>query len=315
MPARPSVLVITGPTASGKTLVAFSCALAMDAEIISADSRQVYAQVTIGTAKPPREMLDRVPHHFIDVVPLTETYTAGRFFAEAQQRIRRIHAQGKSVIIAGGSGLYIRALTEGIFAGAFSDSAMRKRLQDELEHLGREALYRELIERDPVIAARTPIQNTHRLLRALEVCRLAGMPFSELRVARIPESTCDFFVTGIQWEREVLYARIHERVDEMLAAGLVQEVDELLRAGTDPSATALNTVGYKEVIRYLANQLTYENMVSSIKQHTRNYAKRQLTWFRKETGIRWYRAAEGADLPEIAEEITRDFSQFRENAK
>ena len=218
MDAIPSIIIITGPTASGKSEVAFRCALDMNAEIISADSRQMYRHVTIGTAKPDRDMLARVRHHFIDELELHETYTAGRFFHEASERIRDIHRRGKAIIVAGGSGLYIRALTGGIFTGSFSDSAVRKKLEEELSLHGSKVLHQELTERDPVLAASTPAHNPHRLIRALEVCRVSGKPFSELRARLMPRLDYRYQLAGISWDRAVLYARIDERVGRMLEA-------------------------------------------------------------------------------------------------
>jgi tRNA dimethylallyltransferase len=309
--AFPPVLVVTGPTASGKSDVAFQCALELDAEIISADSRQIYKAVSIGTAKPPMAMRERVRHHFVDEVGLDETYAAGRFADEAGKRIREILARGHSVVVVGGSGLYIRALTGGMFEGAYSDPKVRAALQDELQRSGSEALHRELTMRDPVLAAVTPAHNPHRLIRALEVCRVSGRPFSELRTRLAPRPRYRFMQTAIDWNREALYARIDERVDRMLEAGLVDEVRRILRTGTDPSVTALNTVGYKEVICYLDGAMTYSEMRAKIQQHTRNFAKRQLTWFRKESGLRWYPAASEAELPAIAERMCVDFRSMQ----
>jgi tRNA dimethylallyltransferase len=311
---RPFVLVITGPTASGKSQTAFQCALELDAEIISADSRQIYRHVTIGTAKPDRVMLERVPHHFIDMLELDETYTAGRFYQEARDRIHDIHARGKAIVVAGGSGLYVRALAGGIFTGSYSDPEVRKALQTELAERGSDALHRELEERDPALAAVTPASNPHRLVRALEACRISGRPFSELRAGGMPSLDYCVMLTGISWDRALLYKRIDERVDRMLDEGLIRETEDILKSGTDPSLPALNTVGYKEVIGYLSGEFPYERMRSLIQQHTRNYAKRQTTWFRKEQGLSWYQAGSDADLPVIAGNACEAFRRFRRGA-
>jgi tRNA dimethylallyltransferase len=310
---RQNILVITGPTATGKTEAGIECAAALNGEIVGADSRQVYRGLNIGTAKPSREQLAAVKHHFIDHVDPSETYTAGRYFAEAAACIRDIHARGKTAVVVGGTGLYVRALLDGIFESPENETRMeREKLLEELERLGPAALHEELARRDPEAAASVSPNNHPRLLRALEVCRVAGKPISALRRERTKAPEWSALVCGLILPRDLLYKRIDERTDRMLASGLVEETRALLEAGLRPECNALNTVGYKEAIRHLRGELDYEDMALLIRQHTRNYAKRQMTWFRKESRLRWYDSTAGA--LGAAAKILKDFREFQRPA-
>jgi tRNA dimethylallyltransferase len=304
----PCVLMIAGPTASGKTAVAIHCALALNAEIINADSRQVYRELTIGTAKPTPEERSAVPHHFVGQVSLTDRYTVGHFFQEAVEQISALFARGKNVVVAGGSGLYIKALLDGIFDSPETDESVRKSLQREFENSGLAPLVKELSICDPDLAQSIDTANPHRILRALEVCRVTGKPFSLLRknLRVLPFTT---YVAGLQWDRGTLYGRVDARVDAMLEGGFVSEVMGLLNAGVNPHIQAFNTIGYKEIVRYLSGAISYDTMVAQLKQHTRNFAKRQLTWFRKEHRIHWYEVRDETELDGIHEHIIKDFQR------
>ncbi|MDH7515213.1 MAG: tRNA (adenosine(37)-N6)-dimethylallyltransferase MiaA [Bacteroidota bacterium] len=305
---KPLVLVIAGPTASGKTEVGILCASALGGEIISADSRQVYRGFDIGSAKPSPEWRAIVPHYFIDCADAEESYTAGRFAREAAARILEIAARGKRPIVVGGSGLYIRALMDGLFDDSVFDiKTERERLRVELAARGAAVLYAELARCDPAAAASISPANVPRILRALEVCRATGMPYSVVRQERMVEVPFEGWYCGIRWPRPELYARIERRVDEMFRRGLVEEVRALLERGTDPNARAFNGVGYREVAAYLHGSLTRDEAVRLVKQHSRNYAKRQMTWFAKDTRIRWYEARNADDLPRIASRIEEDY--------
>ncbi|MBN1447990.1 MAG: tRNA (adenosine(37)-N6)-dimethylallyltransferase MiaA, partial [Bacteroidetes bacterium] len=280
------VLVITGPTASGKSAVAMSCAAILDAELISADSRQVYRGLDIGTAKPSVAEQAIIPHHGIDIADPGDTYTAGRFFEDARSWITDIHERGRRAIVVGGSGLYVRVLTQGIFEGPEADPELRAALQQRLEQEGKDVLLAELARRDPEAARTIDADNPVRLLRALEVCILTGEAWSVIRRERMRTLPWRFVQTAIAREREDLYSRINRRVDAMVDAGLFDEVRRLLDAGVDPSWPALNTVGYKEIIAYFRSLSSRDQCIELIKRNTRRFAKRQLTWFRNED-LRW----------------------------
>lgn len=283
----PRITVLAGPTASGKTALSLELARLMNAEIISADSRQVYRGMNIGTAKPGMEERAAVPHHGIDICDISETYTVGRFYRDACGWIHDIRERGKQVLVVGGSGLYVRALTDGLFDGPEADPRLRAELEARAQKEGLNVLVGELLALDPGVTTFLDPENPVRVIRALEVCISTGERFSELRSSRMPEQTFDVRMLGLRWERRTLYDRIDQRVERMLTRGLIDEVRNLLATGAHPGLTALNTVGYKEVIAYLASVLTYDEMVEAIKRNTRRYARRQLTWFRKETRLQW----------------------------
>lgn len=302
---RPQILILTGPTASGKTAVGLALAAMLRAEIISADSRQVYRGLDIGTAKPDAEELAAVPHHGIDICDPAETYTVGRFFSEAQEWIRDIHARGKRVLVLGGSGLYVRAVSDGIFDGPVADPTLRAELEERIRREGLPALVEDVRRLDPETAAVIDAQNPVRVIRALEVCLLTGKPFSALRSDRMPALPYDFRMFGLRRERPALNARIDTRVDRMMAAGLVEEVRALIEGGADPAWTSLNTVGYKEVIVYLSQLMSIDQATEAIKRNTRQYARRQMTWFRKESRLEWLDADETTPPEALADRIAR----------
>jgi len=297
------VLLIVGPTAVGKTAVSINLAKHLDCEIISADSRQVYKFMSIGTAKPTEKERAAVPHHFIDIKYPDEYYSAGQFGEEARACIEDVFARGKQPVVVGGSGLYIRALVNGFFGEQIADGVIKQSLKRELKELGLPALYLRLRKVDPVMAARLPETDAQRILRALEVYEITLKPFSSfLEKDSSPADFAPHFV-GLNLDRAQLYDRINRRVDLMIEAGLVEEVRNLLKRGYGPGLNALRTVGYQEVIAHFDGALSYPDMVALIKQKSRNYAKRQITWFRKESRVRWH------DIhPNLAHEILTEFS-------
>ncbi len=301
--ARPQIVILTGPTASGKTAVSLALAGRLGAEIISADSRQVYRGLDIGTAKPDPAELAAVPHHGIDICDASETYTVGRFFSDAQSWIQDIHLRGKRVLVVGGSGLYVRAVTDGIFDGPVADPTLRAGLEERILREGLPMLVEELRRLDPATAAVIDAQNPVRVIRALEVCLLTGKPFSALRSDRMPTLPYDCRIFGLRRERAALNARIDRRVDQMMAAGLVEEVRALMEGGADRSWTALNTVGYKEIIVYLSKLMSLEQTMEAIKRSTRQYARRQMTWFRKEPRMEWLDIDDALSPEAVAERI------------
>ncbi|WP_456441240.1 tRNA (adenosine(37)-N6)-dimethylallyltransferase MiaA [Caldithrix abyssi] len=294
---------IVGPTAIGKTFLSALLAEKIKVEIISADSRQIYRFMDIGTAKPEAEFRQRVTHHFIDICDPDEYYSAGLFGKEARTTIEGIFARGRVPLVVGGSGFYIKALVDGIFELDAKDEKIRQQLSERLERDGLRALYDDLKKIDSVYAAKISPNDRQRILRSLEVYFITGKPFSYFHQQK-PEAA-DFkpVFWGLDMERKALYQRINERVDQMLAEGLLDEVKTLLEKGYSPQLNALNTVGYKEAIAYLQNRLSYEEMAEQIKRNTRRYAKRQLTWFRADQRIQWTRVDSPQTLKKLAEEI------------
>ena len=299
---KPAVIFIVGPTAVGKTRLALLLAQKIDAEIVSADSRQIYKNMDIGTAKPDREELAQVPHHFIDILYPDEDYNAGRYAKDARKTINEIVERGKTPLVAGGSGLYIKALIDGFFESPEIDPQVRRKVLRELEEYGATALYKKLVQVDAPYAAKISDNDPQRITRALEVYLSSGIPLSQWHKQEADKADFTPVMYGLIMERTALYEKIETRVDKMLQDGLVDEVKNLIDMGYSKDLNALNTVGYKEVIQYLEGACDYDEMAKLIKQHSRNYAKRQLTWFRKEKRIHWYNLDEKT-FAEIVEEI------------
>ncbi|MDQ7040775.1 MAG: tRNA (adenosine(37)-N6)-dimethylallyltransferase MiaA [Rhodothermus sp.] len=279
-------LILAGPTAVGKTDLSLELADQLQAEIISADSRQIYRQMTIGTAKPPSEALRRVRHHFIDELDLDEPFSAGHFAFAAWERIAEVLARGRVPLVVGGSTLYLYALQFGLAEIPDVDPAIRRWLNERLQIEGPEALYAELQRVDPQAAARLDPTKTQRVIRALEVYHGTGRPITFYYRYHRP-APYTFRTIVLYRERPVLYARINRRVDQMLAAGLVDEVRSILKAGYSPDLDVLRTIGYQEVIAHLQGAYDQETMRHLIQRNTRRYAKRQLTWFRR-FDFDWY---------------------------
>ncbi len=276
--------VVAGPTASGKTALAIAIAKQLNGEIVSADSMQVYKDLMIGTARPSTEEMDGVPHHLIGSLPLTERYSVARYAADAKAVIDRLQAMGKHPILCGGTGLYIQAVTENL---AFSEEggdeslSLRKQLQEEYEMYGGEAMRERLAQHDPETAARLHPNDQGRIVRALEVALLTGVPMSEwIRRSRLEPPPYDTRMIVLDFrDRAVLYDRINRRVDSMLEQGLIQEASAVLQSPYAP--TAMQAIGYKELAPYFAGTLTLEDAIENLKRETRRYAKRQLSWFRR----------------------------------
>ncbi len=300
---KPKVLIIAGPTATGKTALSVAIAEQLRAEIISADSRQIYRFMDIATAKPSKEELQRVPHHFIDIVNPDETYNAGQFGREGRETVQSIVSAGKTAIITGGSGLYIQALVDGFFGEVARDEEIRKRIREDMHTLGLEAVYARLRRLDPEAAARIHPNDARRIERALEVFEITGRPISELQ--RSQAGACPFepVFVGLIRERSVLYAGIEQRIDRMIEQGVIEETKELLRRGYSPDLISMEGLGYREIIRYLNGEDSYEEMLRLFKQHSRNYAKRQITWFKKEKRLRWFDAGETPNQERLAQSI------------
>lgn len=289
------IIVIVGPTAVGKTEISLKLAKKINAEIISADSRQIFKKMDIGTAKPTKEELAKITHHFIDYKEINDYYSAGKFGKEATEKINEIFTKGKTPLVVGGSGLYVKALTEGIFTGDFRSEEVRKNLRNEIEKFGLESLYVKLKKVDSDYAKIVKPTDEIRIARALEVFEISGKPLS-FHFAQQKESDLEFVQFCFIREREKLYERINFRVDEMFREGFLEEVKKLKNEGFGESERLLNTVGYKEVLQFLNKELSLDEAVILMKQFTRNFAKRQITWFKKVKGM------EFLNLDELSEE-------------
>ena len=279
------LIVIAGPTGIGKTNLSISIAKKYNTDIISCDSRQFYKEMTIGTAVPSKEELNSAKHYFIQNKSITENYSVGDFERDAIELLEKLFKKHQVLIMVGGSGLYVDAVVKGLDSFPIVPNDVRKQLKSEFEEKGIESLQNELKELDPDYYKQVDIQNTQRVIRALEVCRASGKPFSSFRKNKNPNRNFDTLYIGLTAEREVIYERINQRVDLMIEYGLVEEVEKLKAFR---HLNALQTVGYRELFDYFDGKLTLEEAISEIKKNTRRFAKRQGTWFRKNTTIEWF---------------------------
>lgn len=280
--------VLTGPTASGKTALSLRLATEYDCEIVCMDSMQLYRGLDIGTAKATAAERERVPHHMLDVAEPTEAYSVARYQEEAEACVRDIHRRGKRALFVGGTGLYLRALRHPMAMGSTAgDPAFRQKMEMLAQtDSGREKLYQRLRETDQKSAECIHPNNVRRVIRALEVQHLTGIPFSE-QPKPVEEAPFQYRVACLTLPRETLYERIDMRVDEMLRNGLLDEVRMLLERGVPVDAQAMMGLGYKELIPYLHGTCSLEEAVYAMKLGTRHYAKRQLTWMRREEDVLW----------------------------
>jgi len=299
------LVAIVGPTCSAKSDIGMVLAERLGGEIVSADSRQIYTHLDIGTSKPSAEDRNKVRHHFVDILEPTEEYSAGVFGHDARKCIEAIIARGKQPILIGGSGLYVKAVIDGFFDGPQKDPELRSELEERLKSEGQEALFATLKRVDPISASSMDSTKTRRVIRALEVYYKTGKPLSAHFKEQGRSSWLESFQYGIDRTRQDLYERINGRVDAMLSRGLVEEVKRLISQGYSRSLNALNSVGYKEVFEYLENVHSYEEMVEDIKRNTRRFAKRQLTWFRADRRIQWIRADSAISPRQIAMAIEK----------
>ena len=282
-----NVALIVGPTAVGKTEIALRLAERLGAEIVSADSRQIYCHLNIGTAKPSPDELLRIPHHFIDVCDPDHYYSAGEYARAARRSIADLLHRGVTPLVVGGSGFYLRALVDGLFAPELSDPEIKAKWREAVRRRGVEAVHAELRRVDPKTAARLHPNDSQRIVRAMEVFELSGRPLSSFQRGR--EEPADFtpLFFGLRRERPALAERIDRRVEWMIEAGLADEVRDLAGRGWGPELNALRSVGYQEVFEFLAGRCSWEETIRLIKLNTRRYAKRQMTWFRRDARIHW----------------------------
>ncbi len=297
------VIVIIGPTCSGKSYLGLKLAQLLNGEIISADSRQIYKLLSIGTAKPSATDLRIVKHHFIDILNPDEGYDANKFSVQAEKVINEIQEKNKTAVVIGGSGLYIKALIDGIIESADKDEDLREILLSKKEKYGVEFLYNELKKVDPVSSEKMLPQNWKRVIRALEVYHLTGKPIWQHHINQNKIPKFNFYQIGLNWDREVLYRRIEERVDELIEDGLIEEVKSILEDGYNKNLNSLNTVGYKEIISFLENEITLDRTIELIKRNTRHYAKRQLTWFKADERINWFNISSLKDIDNLTYQI------------
>jgi tRNA dimethylallyltransferase len=290
------ILVLVGPTGIGKTDLSLEITKKLTMEIVSADSRQIYKYLNIGTAKPSPSVLEKIPHHFIDLLYPDQSYSAGQYGEEARRVIEEIFNRGKTPLVVGGSGLYIKALLEGFFEGDIKSSQIRESLRKRLRTEG--AVAREIHP-----------HNGHRIIRALEVYENTGQPLSALQQKKITKPSFSVKKLGLNMDRPQLYQRINNRVIKMFNQGLVEEVHDILSKGYQKDLNSLNTVGYKEVIQYLDGVIDYEACVQMIQRNSRNYAKRQLTWFRPDKEILWYEIKKETDLLSLTDNIVAEFQE------
>lgn len=282
MPRR--LVIILGPTAVGKTEFSVRKALEYGSPVISCDSRQIYKEMTIGTAVPDKEQLEAVKHYFIQTVPVTEPYTAGDYERDALALIERLFEEGhETLVMTGGSMFYIDAVCNGLDDLPDGDPELRKALWERVDSEGLESLVEELASRDPITYSRIDKHNSQRVVRALEVCLVSGRPLSSFKSGGKKR---DFEIEkiGLERPREDLYARIDRRVLKMMDEGLVEEVRSLLPYR---DCQALQTVGYKEIFDYLDNKFPLDEAVRLIQRNTRHYAKKQMTWWRRDQAIKW----------------------------
>lgn len=299
------IVVIIGPTAVGKTKYAIHVAQKLDGEILSADSMQVYRHMNIGSAKPTEEEMAMVRHHLIGEVDPQDEWTAAEYQKEAKRRIDQMFLRGKLPIICGGTGLYVNSLIYDMdFSTAKEDESLRKELQLLADSIGGQALHERLKKVDPTAAERIHPNNIKKMIRAIEVAETAGKGIPAFDGVFEKEGDYDCIMIGLNMNRQVLYNRIEQRVDAMIEAGLVDEVRMLLGQGLTEDDNSMKGIGYKELIGFLKSEYSLEEAVKRIKQNSRNYAKRQMTWFRRYKDIKWFDLTDVVNFEKSAEDIT-----------
>jgi tRNA dimethylallyltransferase len=293
------LIIIVGPTAVGKTSVAIALAKIFNTEIINADSRQVYREMKIGTATPSAEQLASVRHHFVGSRSVQDYFNASMFEIEAIELLSRLFMQYDLVIMTGGSGMYVDAVCNGIDDFPTVNAVIRENLKAAFQQKGIDWLRLQVKESDPVYYSQVDLNNPKRLLKALEIITMTGLPYSSFLTRRKKERDFDIVQIGLNLERKTLYDNINMRVDNMIRKGLLEEVKALLPFR---ELNALNTVGYKEIFDHLDGKITLEETIDLMKRHTRQYARRQLTWFRNSKDIRWYTPDQQSEMIRYIEE-------------
>jgi tRNA dimethylallyltransferase len=303
---KPKLIIICGPTGIGKTATAIEIAEAFNAEIIGADSMQIFRYMDIGTAKPTTAEQARIPHHMIDIVDPDAPFDAARFANLARAKAAQLHDRGIIPFMVGGTGLYIKSFLSGIFQSEPVDSKIRDRLRKEATEHGTDFLYRRLKQCDPITAKRLHPNDSYRILRALETYEATGKPISEYQNTHaFSGQPFDVLKIGLNMDRALLYERINERVDAMIAAGFVDEVKKLLNMGYPPALKSMQSIGYRLMVDYLEGRFTREECVRTLKRDHRRYAKRQLTWFGADDEIVWMEPGQVQDIKDLVVEFLK----------
>ena len=299
---------MVGPTASGKTGLSIELAKLVNGSIVSADSMQIYKYMDIGTAKPDEAERSGIRHYMIDEVEPDENFSVAKYREMALKYIGQILKEGRRPIVTGGTGLYINSLLYNIsFSETICDEELRENLKNTAKEKGNRFLYDRLREIDPEAAARIHENDVKRVIRAIEVFQHTNRTISQhAQESRLEPPPYQYIVFGLNWERDKLYERIDRRVDKMLLDGLTEEVRHLKEKGFDTGTTAMQGIGYKEILSYLKGECTLEETIYILKRDTRHYAKRQMTWFRRNKEIHWLDVNEGSDLKELAEKIIQE---------
>lgn len=307
---RPLV-VIVGPTAVGKSRIALEIAKAFETDILTADSRQVYRGMDIGTDKPTTDQLRGVTHRLIDLVEPNQPFNTGLYRRHAVRAIEELYCACRLPLVVGGTGLYIRTLLKGLCEAPPADPILRASLRREAQTHGRDHLYAQLVASDPATAARLHPRDESKVLRALEVHRLSGRPMSEFQQQHgFAERPFSSLIVGLNRNREALYRRIEQRIDWQLENGLMDETRRLLARGYGRDLPAMKGLGYRQVSGYLAGEYDAEEMARRFKQDTRRFAKRQMTWFRKESGIQWMMLEESEPLTVTTDRVLKQVDEF-----
>lgn len=300
------IIFITGPTATGKTEVSYLLAQQLNGQIVSCDSMLIYKEPKVITSKPGNHILKEIPHHFVDVISVKDSYNVFDYYQDATKKIKQLYQKGINVIVCGGSGLYLKAILDGIFEGASRDDSLRKTLEEKLKKLGKDSLFQELKTIDPDTAKKLSANDTKRVIRALEVYYSTGVPLSsKKKQAQGLWQKLPLKIFGLRMKRALLYERINERVERMFSSGAIQEVKAL--SSLDLSITAKKMIGLGEIEQFFKGQISIEQAKENMKKNTRNFAKRQLTWFRADKRIEWIDIDKLAPL-EIKEVIIKKLS-------
>ncbi len=304
----PIIPIITGPTAVGKTQTSIELAKKMNGEIVSIDSRQLYKYLDIGTAKPTLREQTGIPHHLIDIFEPNVLISAGKYRDLATKTVHDIVSRGKLPIFVGGSGMYIKAIIHGIFKQSKSDPEIRNRLLHEIKEKGNALLYNRLVDVDPDSATKIHLNDSKRITRALEIFEITGKPASQLYKNQVPDPAFPTKIFVFHMKRDELYKRINQRVDQMLNEGLIDETQNMIDQGHRDALDTIKTIGYQEVIQYLDNTVSLEEMTENLKQNTRRYAKRQLTWFRNQLDAEWIEMNYNYSPEKVAKNIEKSLS-------
>ena len=305
------IVVMVGPTAVGKSRVAVEVAKAFETEVLTADSRQVYRGMDIGTDKPVPAERQGIPHRLIDLVNPDESFNTGLYRRQALDEIERLYRDRRLPLVVGGTGLYVRTLLKGLCGAPPTDPIARAALRQEAKDQGHDRLYARLVALDPVAAARLHPRDESKVIRALEVCQLSGRRMSEFQQEHgFAERPFSALIIGLNRDRAALYRRIEERIDWQLAHGLIEETEQLLAQGYQLDSAAMKGLGYRQVAEHLAGEYNVAEMVRRFKRDTRHYSKRQLTWFRKEPGIQWLTIEESESVQHTAALVIGQVDRF-----